>query len=132
MARKGKRGGVIWNTDPNTGSPEGSDINEWDGVSRTNKRKQTRALIAERRKMLVAYTTLDTEIRSRALNQVRRELETRLGEDQPLSDSLISQLEHLSQMKRGSAKQRQIKHLSAQLDEAAWEAMLLIKEAAET
>ena len=132
MARKGKRGGVIWNTDPDTGNPRGSDVNEWDGVSRTNKRKQKRALIAERRNILVAYTNLDTEVRSRALSQVRRELETRLGEDQPLNDALITQLERLSQMKRGGAKQREIKHLSAHLDETAWEALLLIQEAAAT
>ena len=133
MGRKGKRGGVVWNTDPSTGAPRGSEVNAWDGVSRTHKRNQARALIAQRRDTLIAYTSLDPEVRKRALEQTRSDFEARLTdeEDFPLSEALIEQLEQLAHMKRGGAKQRQVKHLSAALDDHEWEVILAVKELAE-
>ena len=132
MGRKGKRGGIVWNTDPSTGAPTGAEVNAWDGVSRTHKRNQARALITQRREALVAYIALDPDRRRETLERVRLEFEARSDEEFPLSPMLIEQLDRLALMKRGGAKQRQIKHLSASLDEHEWDVILEVKELAET
>ena len=131
MGRKGKRGGVVWNTDPSTGTPTGADVNAWDGVSRTNKRNQARALITRRREALTAYIALDAEQRRETLERVRLAFEDQPDDHFPLSPLLIEQLEQLAHMKRSGAKQRQIKHLSASLDEREWGVILEVKELAE-
>ena len=134
MGRKGKRGGIVWNTDPSTGAPTGAEVNAWDGVSRTHKRNQARALITQRRDALVAYIALDPDQRRETLERVRLDFEARARPDEefPLSPMLIEQLDRLAQMKRGGAKQRQIKHLSASLDEHEWDVILEVKELVET
>jgi hypothetical protein len=131
MGRKGKRSGVVWNTDPTTGAPRGAEVNEWDGLSRTHKRNQARAVIEQRRELLVAYISLDPEVRIQAIDQVKLDFQDRLEEEFPLSEGLIEQLERLASMKRSGAKQRQIKHLSASLDDQEWEIILSIKACAE-
>ena len=127
MGRKGKRGGVVWKTDPSTGAPSGADLNTWDGLSRTHKRNQARALISQRRDILVAYAMLDPEIRQQAIERVRTDFKDQQDREFPLSEGLIERLEQLALMRRGGAKQRQIKHISASLNEEEWEAIIAIK-----
>jgi ribosomal 50S subunit-associated protein YjgA (DUF615 family) len=88
-------------------------------------------VIEQRRELLVAYISLDPEVRIQAIDQVKLDFQDRLEEEFPLSEGLIEQLERLASMKRSGAKQRQIKHLSASLDDQEWEIILSIKACAE-
>ena len=89
-------------------------------------------MITQRREALTAYIALDPDWRRETLERVRLDFESRSDDEFPLSPMLIDQLDRLAQMKRGGAKQRQIKHLSASLDELEWDVILEVKELAET
>lgn len=130
MGRKKRRQGVVWGADPVTGSPTGTDVNAWDGQSRTSKRNRARALIDERRDALSEYIQLDSERRAKAIEEARAGLAERAEDHEGLNEDLIIQLESLALMKRSGAKQRQIKHLSASIDDDEWETIALVLQVA--
>ena len=118
---KSRRQGVIWGADPVTGSPTGRDVHAWDGQSRTSKRNRARALIDERREALNSYIQLTAEARDAAIQQTRLEHSEREEDAEALNEDLLEQLERLAAMKRGGAKQREIKHTSTSIDDDDWE-----------
>ena len=121
---KKKRGGVIWSQDRATGSPIGQDVHVWDGVSRTSKRTQKKAYIADRKDLLLRGSQLDEDILQRAQDQLKAtwsELDDYHREiEEDSLESLVSHLESLKMMKRSSAKQRLVKHITASLDATEW------------
>ena len=132
MGKKNRRSGVVWSQDANTGSPLGKDILAWDGVSRTSKRNQKKALIDERKELFLYCASLPEE-QLRPITTSLQESwqnfdESERSELNEQLEELFEQLGALRQMKKGGAKQRLIKHLTSTFREEDWLIMEQIKE----
>ena len=123
MGRKKRSRGIVWDDDPNSGSPHGRSTHEIDMTSRTSRRKRARSLIDERRNLLSECAMLTPERRDQAAALARVSLAERGLDAEMLSEALLAQLAELAEMKKSGARQRLIKHLSATLDEDEWEAL---------
>jgi hypothetical protein len=124
MMGKKKRNGVVWSQDENSGSPIGEDVKVWDGISRTTKRTQKKAIILDQQDLLIRGSQLKEEVLELVLAQVKEgwsELDDyhRELEEESLVE-VLTYLESLKTMKRSGAKQRLIKHISASLDDIEW------------
>ena len=130
MGRKRKQSGIVWSADPMTGTPRGEANLDWDGRSRTEKRTRARAEIDARRDLIEELIFLPHELRSTLTEEMRDEIMSRQDDDETLITYLSEQLDRLSAMKRGGAKKREIKHLSARLDEREWDLLFDMKRRA--
>lgn len=123
MARK-KRAGVVWSQDASSGSPLGQDLKPWDGVSRTTKRTQQRDEISQRRDQVVKASELKDDELSFAIKETKATWDelneyTREIAEEDL-EHILSLVAQLKEMKKSGAKQRQIKHITAILNDPEW------------
>ena len=130
MGRKRKQSGIVWSADPMTGTPRGEANLDWDGRSRTEKRTRARAEIDARRDLIEYLILLPVELRSTLAEEMQTTLISPQDDDEALISYLSEQLDRLNAMKRGGAKKREIKHLSARLDEREWELLFDMKRRA--
>ncbi len=145
MGKKNKRRGVVWSSDPSTGSPLGHEVNEWDGISRTSKRSEKRAHIDERRELLRQAGALNDELYELSLTSAHQQMTSASQESAEESENqerildltlalerLTDFIDKMRRMKRSAARQRLVKHIYSSLEDEEWalleKALEIVKE----